>query len=252
MDILIVEDEKPAALRLQALINELRPSCQIVNIVDSIQTATSWLKSNDTPNLIFMDIQLADGLSFDIFSEVDVKAPVIFTTAYDQYTLKAFKYNSIDYLLKPIDTVDLEASILQYEKLHEPQKIIDKNTILSIIESFQKQGFKERFLVKSKDQLSYVNTKEVAYFYSEDGVLFLTTDQGKRYMLDNTIDKLLELLDPKFFYRINRKLIVRHEAIDNINFYFNSRLKLDLKPQTSFDVIVARERVKGFKAWLDS
>jgi len=169
-----------------------------------------------------------------------------------QYTLKAFKYNSIDYLLKPIDSVDLNASIAQYEKLHEPKKIIDNQTIQSILASFQKPSFKERFLVKSGDQLHYVTIDQVAYFYSEDGVLFLANDQGKRYILEHTMDGLQELLDPKSFYRINRKLIVKHNCIHKINVYFNSRLKLDLKPQTNFDVIVARERVKGFKTWLDS
>ena len=252
MKFLIVEDENPAALRLSKLISNFRPNWKMLEVTDSIQSSTKWLKNNEQPDLIFMDIQLADGLSFEIFNQVKIVSPVIFTTAFDQYTLRAFKVNSIDYLLKPIDNDELEAAIRQFEGIHGDRQAVSQDSIQSILQSFKAQTYKERFLVKSGDQFSYVNINESAYFYSEDGVLFLCTSKCKRFIIDYTVDKLIDLLDPKEFYRINRKVIVKHNAIEKINIYFNSRLKLELKPQSQFDVVVARERVKGFKEWLDS
>ena len=252
MNILIVEDEKPAALRLTKLIHEYKPAWNIMEVADSIATSTKWLKSNDAPDLIFMDIQLADGLSFEIFNKFPVKSPVIFTTAFDQYTLRAFKVNSIDYLLKPIDKNELKTAIEQFEGIKQERQIVKQDSILSILDSFKSQCYKERFLVKSGDQFAYVNVSDAAYFYAEDGVLFLCTNNCKRHIIDYTVDKLAEQLDPKEYYRINRKVIIKHNSIEKINSYFNSRLKLELKPQSQFDVIVARERVKGFKEWLDS
>lgn len=252
MNLLIVEDETPAALRLNKLIMEFRSNWKIQNISDSIKSSVKWLKENDPPDLIFMDIQLADGLSFEIFKETRITSPVIFTTAFDQYTLRAFKVNSIDYLLKPIDNEELQAAIVQFENIHADRAAVSDDSIQSILQSFKSKNYKERFLVKSGDQFSYVNINDASYFYAEDGVLFLCTNNCKRFIIDYTVDKLIELLNPKEYFRINRKIIVKHNAIEKINTYFNSRLKLELKPQTQFDVVVARERVKGFKEWLDS
>lgn len=252
MKLLIVEDEKPAALRLTKLINEFKPSWNILEVSDSIASSTKWLKANEAPDLIFMDIQLADGLSFEIFNEIEINSPVIFTTAFDQYTLRAFKVNSIDYLLKPIDKSELKSAIEQFENIKQERQGVSQDSIQSILASFKSQCYKERFLVKSGDQFSYINVTDAAYFYAEDGVLFLCTNNCKRHIIDYTVDKLIDQLDPKEYFRINRKVIIKHDSIEKINSYFNSRLKLELKPQSQFDVIVARERVKGFKEWLDS
>ncbi len=252
MKFLIVEDEDPAALRLEKMIKELKPSCSLVGRTDSIRATVEWIKANEKPDLIFMDIQLADGLSFEIFQQIDIEVPVIFTTAFDQYALKAFKVNSIDYLLKPIDKTDLSQAISQYENLHKKKENIDSNAIQRILGSFQKKEYKRRFLIKSGDHFAHIAVEEIAYFYSEDSVLFLATNNGKKYIIEFTVDKLMEQLDPESFFRINRKLVLNDKCIDKISSYFNSRLKLDIKPTPHFEVVVAREKVKSFKEWLDS
>ena len=252
MKFLIIEDEDPAALRLEKMIKELRPTCALLGRTDSVRSSIAWIKSNEKPDLIFMDIQLADGLSFEIFKEVKVNVPVIFTTAFGQYMLKAFKVNSIDYLLKPIDKEDLQQSISKFENLHEKRETVDTNVIQQLLGSLQKKEYKRRFLIKSGDHFSHIAVEDIAYFYSEDSVLFLMTNTNKKYIIEFTVDKLMEQLDPECFFRINRKVVLNDKSIDKISSYFNSRLKLEIKPQPHFDIVVAREKVKAFKEWLDS
>lgn len=252
MKFLIIEDEDPAALRLEKMISELRPTCTLVGRTDSVVSSIDWLNINEKPDLIFMDIQLADGLSFEIFKQVDINVPVIFTTAFDKYMLKAFKVNSIDYLLKPIDKEDLKQAIAQYENLHEKRESVDSEVIQQLLGSLRKKEYKRRFLIKSGDHFAHIGVDEIAYFYSEDSVLFLATNSGKKYIVEFTVDKLMEHLDPDSFFRINRKVVINDKCIDKISSYFNSRLKLDVNPKLHFDIVVAREKVKSFKEWLDS
>lgn len=251
MKVLIIEDELPAAKQLQRLIQQHRPQTEVLAVLDSVETAIEWLNSHANPQLIFMDIQLADGLSFEIFKHVRINVPVIFTTAFDQYTLKAFKVNSIDYLLKPIDPEELQAAIGKFEahylqpQTHHPQMLEE------MMRSIYQPAYKLRFLIKIGQQLSFIPTQQVSYFYSQDGLVYLRTQQDKKHLIDQTLDQLQQEVDPQSFFRINRKAIIRIEAITKIHPYFNSRLKLLVHPQAEFDLIVSRDRVNNFKQWLD-
>jgi len=252
MNVLIIEDEIPAAKRLRKLIGEHCPEAKVMDVVDSVEGAAQWLNTFEKPDLIFMDIQLSDGLSFDIFNQTEVVSPVIFTTAYDQYALKAFKVNSVDYLLKPIDPNELENAFQKFRNLHQQSQEYDRTAIRNLITSITQKGYKERFLVKIGQQLNYVQTKEIAYFYSDEGLVYAMTNANRRHVLDYTLEQLSDVIDPKNFFRINRKIIVGVDAIHKIHTYFNSRLKLELLPRTDLEVIVSRERVGDFKSWLDN
>jgi len=258
--ILLVEDEKPAAKRLAKIITEHCPQSQILAIIDSVEETVEWLNTNKNPDLIFMDIQLADGLSFSIFKKIKVDAPIIFTTAYDQYAIKAFKVNSIDYLLKPIDIEELKNAWQKFlnlrSKHQKDSQSNSQNELVHLLANFQQQlqnpKFKERFLVKLGEQYKYILTQNIAYFKSEQGLSYLATKENKMVIVDEKMDDIENLLNPTIFYRINRKYIVHIEAIHKIKSYTNSRLKLTLQPNVSDDIIVARERVHAFKEWLDS
>ncbi|MBD80677.1 MAG: DNA-binding response regulator [Crocinitomicaceae bacterium] len=251
MKALIIEDEIPASKRLQSLLNELDTTIEIVDVVDSIEDAVLWFESMEIPDVIFMDIQLADGMSFEIFEKVDISSPVIFITAFDHYAIKAIKHNGVDYLLKPIDKGELESAIHRVKR--KPSSTIgDIKSLIKTIQSDSKQTYKERFLVKVGDQLKYVPTAKVAFFYVEDGYCHLCTFNEKTLVLDYSLDQLNELLDPNEFFRISRKLIINHQAIDKIHSWYNGRLKLELLPKPGFDTMVSRERVKEFKAWLEN
>ncbi len=251
MNILIIEDELPAARRLRSLVEKLKIQASILEVIDSVEDAVDWFQKQVKPDLIFMDIQLADGLSFDIFNQVEVKAPVIFTTAFDQYALKAFKVNSIDYLLKPIDPQELELAFEKYQKHYQQNAVYDYQSIRQLMEQMVNRSYKERFLVKMGQQLSYLPVEDIAYFYSEDGLVHALDKKGKRYIIDFTLDQLEEVLQPDNFFRINRKVITGLKAINKIHTYFNSRLKLELQPSVLDEVIVSRDRVPDFKQWLD-
>lgn len=250
MRVLLIEDEQPAARRLSKLLTELEPSIQILDVIDSVEAAVKWLNTFREPDLLFMDIQLADGISFDIFRQVELKIPVIFTTAYDEYTLKAFKVNSVDYLLKPIDKEELTIAIQKFKDLHKSASIHLPN-LEKLLQNISSSTYKERLLVKTGQHLTYLNINELAYCFSEGSVTFALSQTGKKWVLDYPIDQLIAMLNPKEFFRISRKLVVNIKAIQKIHPYFNSRLKLDLQPATSFEVIVSRERVSDFKEWLE-
>lgn len=251
MKVLIIEDEQPAAKRLRKLIQEFRPSADILDVIDSVETAVDWFSTFPAPDLVFMDIQLADGISFNIFQKTDVVAPVIFTTAYDQYTLKAFKVNSIDYLLKPIDPAELEQALNKFDRYNRNGGDHDRQLLNQLVRQFSKNEYKERFLVKVGTQLVYIPVKEIAWCFSEDRSVFIITHTGKRYLLDFTLDQLTDKLNPAEFFRVNRKFIIRLSAIQKIHTWFNSRLKLELKPVSELEIIVSRDRVPEFKSWLD-
>jgi len=249
--ILIIEDEQPAARRLKKLVNALDDSIEIIDVIDSVEDAVAWFKNYDEPDLAFFDIQLADGLSFSIFEQVEIKCPVIFTTAYDQYAIKAFKVNSIDYLLKPIDPAELDNAWQKYQSL-DKESSPDLAKMVAAFQSMnQKKTYKERFLIKKGDGYKYLTVKEIAYFLSDGGLTFLIDKNGKRFIVDDKLDALENSLDPRQFYRINRKFIIGENAVSKISNYFNSRLKLELSPKSEEEVIVARDRVSSFKGWLN-
>ena len=252
MRLLIIEDEYHAQKYLSNLVKQVIPNAQILDMLDSVEDAVEWFENNTAPDLIFMDIQLADGLSFNIFKKVEVNAPVIFTTAFDQYTLQAFKVNSVDYLLKPIDEVDLKKAIDKYDQLYGNNQSFNRESLLKVINSFQqKENFRQRFLIKQGKDFIYLPVEEIAYLYSSDGMTFIMDTSKKRHLLDSTLDSIEKELNPKNFYRISRKQIIHIQAVAKIFSYFNHRLKLELKPESKVEAIVSRERVKEFKAWLD-
>jgi len=252
MKILIVEDEYHAAQRLQKLIHQFIDQAQILNVIDSVEDTVDWLKKNEAPDLIFLDIQLADDLSFSIFNKVDVASPIIFTTAFDQYAMRAFKLNSIDYLLKPIDEEELKHALAKYHELNKDELQPAMQSLQQLIQKLQlEKSYKDRFLLKSRDKYDFLLSDDIAYFYSEDSLTFIITLSGKKHIYDETLSSLHEQLDPKKFFRINRKQIIHVQAISKIHNYFNSRLKVDLKPKgDDIEALVSREKVKDFKVWL--
>lgn len=250
MKVLIIEDEPQAAQLLESLLRSLRPGFQVVQKLDSVKTAVQWLQRNN-PQLVFMDIQLADGLSFEIFDHVKVTAPVIFTTAYDAYALKAFKVNSIDYILKPIDKGELENALMKLESLTAP--LANPAMLESISQAMLMltRKYKERFVIKVGEHLKSIEVSEILFFFSLEKTTFAQTRDGRRHILDFTIEQVDGLVDPDRFFRINRKYLVAADAIQDMITYTNSRLRLVLKTSDDHDVIVARERVQQFKDWLD-
>lgn len=254
MRILIIEDEAFAADALESMICDLKPETQILEKIESIEEAVEWFEANTLPDLIFCDIHLSDGSSFEIFKQVEVKTPVIFTTAYNEYALEAFKVNSIDYLLKPIVKSDLEKAIKKYEELNrknilhefENLKNLLKNTVLD-----SGKASKTRFMVKSGQSIKTIASEQIAYFLAEDGVVLLVTPEGKRYVVNYTLDQLEELLEPKNFFRANRQLITRIDAIKEVSPYFKGRLHLSLIPELKNDQIISSNKASAFKDWLD-
>lgn len=249
--VLIIEDEKPAAERLISLLSKQEEKYKVVGVKDSVSSSVEFLRNQSVVDLILMDIQLADGLSFTIFSRVKLTVPVIFTTAFDQYALKAFKVNSIDYLLKPVDEEELTFALNKYQRMVLNHPVINHETLRSLELALSGRSYKERFLSKNGKLLSYVDCAAIAYFYAEDGLIFARCYDGSRHVIDYAIDELVNLLDPKLFFRINRQMMLNVNAIQNIQTYFNSRLVLRLNPDFSDQVIVSRQRVGDFKEWLD-
>lgn len=251
MNVLIIEDEAPAARRLQNLVLEIDPAIKVVGSTDSIASSVKWLETNAVPDLIFMDIQLGDGLSFEIFERVAIKAPIIFTTAYDEYALKAFKVNSIDYILKPVDKPELQSALLKFKTLIRTENVSKSimDNIGQVVEMLSKK-YKERFVVKVGEHLRTIEVKDIAYFVSQDKVTFCVTSDNRNHIIDFTLEHLQEMIDPQVFFRINRKYLVGAKSIIDIISYSNSRLRLVLRGSQDNDVIVARERVGEFKTWL--
>lgn len=252
MNVLIIEDEPQAAQRLEKLVKLVLPAAKILTAIDSVKKSAQWLNENPAPELIFMDIQLADGISFQIFDQVDVKSPVIFTTAYDEYALKAFKVNSIDYILKPVDEEGLRAAIEKYQRLSNSSSNNKMMESIGLAMQMLTKRYKERFVIKVGEHLKSVETDDILFFFSLEKATFVQTKDGKKNILDFTMDQLEELLDPKKFFRINRKYIVHVKSIQDMISYTNARLKLVLKTSDDNEIIVARERVQQFKDWLDA
>ncbi|MBK9254280.1 MAG: response regulator transcription factor [Saprospiraceae bacterium] len=248
MTTIIIEDEKPAARMLQRKLEKLNIPVQVM--LHSVREAVEWFQQNPHPELIFLDIQLSDGLSFEIFEKVTIQSPIIFTTAYDEYALRAFKLNSIDYLLKPIDEDDLEIAVEKYNKLKAPKPAIDMQMIRHLFASSQAPEYKKRFSVKVGDHIKIIPIEDVELFYSEFKGTFLHSFEGRTFLLDTTLEALEKELDPTQFFRVSRKYIIAHKALKDIVVYSNSRLRLTLKSYNKEEVIVSRERVSEFKEWL--
>jgi DNA-binding LytR/AlgR family response regulator len=252
MNVLIIEDEPQAAQRLDTLVKNLVPGVVILDKIDSVTKSVEWIKNNPVPDLIFMDIQLADGISFQIFESCEIKSPVIFTTAYDEYALKAFKVNSIDYILKPVDKDELETALKKYHQLTGSKKDshVTLDNIQQAIQMLTKK-YKSRFVIKVGEHLRSIEVTDISFFVSIEKATFCYMNEGRKNIIDFTLDQLEGMLDPEKFFRINRKYIVSAAAIQDMISFTNSRLKLVLKNSTDTDIIVARERVQEFKEWLD-
>lgn len=251
MKVIIIEDEKPSARRLQRMLATLDMEAEIM--LHSVEEAINWFQNNQHPDLIFLDIQLSDGLSFEIFEAIEIKSAIIFTTAYDEYALQAFKLNSIDYLLKPIDDDDLAKAVKKYqERLPQKQAVtLDFNDIKKLLINPIDREYKKRFSVKVGQHLKLINIDEIECFYSENKGTYLHTTEGRNYLLDTTLELLENELEPQTFFRISRKFYVNINAIKDMVSYTNSRLQIKLNSYNDDEVIVARERVKDFKAWLE-
>lgn len=251
MKTIIIEDEKPAARLLQRKLEKIGIHAQ--TMLHSVSEAIDWFSGNAHPDLIFLDIQLSDGLSFEIFEKVTIKSAIIFTTAYDEYALKAFKLNSIDYLLKPIDEDDLQIAVQKFKDRMPGQKPIqiDFEQIKSMLGNPFEKAYKKRFTVKIGQQLKVVLTEDIECFYSENKGTYIHTKDNRDYLIDSTLEVLEHELDPEEFFRVSRKFIIPMKAIKEISMYSNSRLKVILPTYKDDEVIVSREKVADFKAWID-
>ena len=255
MTTIIIEDEKPAARLLQRKLEKI--NIEVGMMLHSVEEAIEWFSKNEHPDLIFLDIQLSDGLSFEIFEKVDIKSAVIFTTAYDEYALKAFKLNSVDYLLKPIDEDDLEVAVLKFKDRLQLPKMAGKESMQFDFEQIKKmlsnpfeKTFKKRFTVKIGQNLKVISTDEIECFFSENKGTYIHTFDNRNYLIDSTLEVLEQELDTTAFYRISRKFIIPLKAIREIVMYSNSRLKIVLPSYKEDEVVVSREKVSDFKNWI--
>jgi DNA-binding LytR/AlgR family response regulator len=254
MKVVIIEDEEFAALRLKKMILEFNPEIEILAELESVAESVKWFRSNPEPDLVFLDIHLEDDLSFAIFEQVNISSPIIFTTAFDEYAIKAFKMKSIDYLLKPIVHEELAAALKKYEQFSGLNRsTVDLQTLYSLLATSEKK-YRERFSISIGTKIKMVEVNDIAYFFVLDKGTYLRTLQGNTYNVDFTLDKLEEMLNPDSFFRINRKYLVHISSIDNMVAYSRGRVKLDLKPKTDeeFDTIVSIDRSPDFKKWLNN
>lgn len=256
MKVFIIEDEELAVKKLQKTLLSVDQSAEVVGIADSIRSSIAWLENNPAPDLILMDIELADGQSFEIFDKIEIRSTVIFTTSYDEFALKAFKVNSIDYLLKPIQKEDLQAALEKLKKMKDiysssgNSAINVDSLVKELKQKLQPKDFRKRFLVKHAQKLVSIEVEEIAYFYSDGRLNFFKTSDNKKYVVDYTMDELAEMLDPERYFRISRSFYVSVDSIDQIHDYFGNRLLLNLKPSVDKETIVSREKVTEFKKWM--
>ena len=250
MTTIIIEDEKPAARLLQRKLNKL--NIEVGVLLHSVEESITWFTQNEHPDLIFLDIQLSDGLSFEIFEKIEIKSAIIFTTAYDEYALKAFKLNSIDYLLKPIDEEELEIAITKYkERVPPKEKLqIDFEEIKKMLTNPFEKNYKKRFTVKIGQHIKVIAIEEIECFFSENKGTYIHTLDNRNYLIESTLETLEQELDAKNFFRISRKFILPLDSIKEIVLYSNSRLKIVLPTYKEDDVIVSREKVSDFKNWI--
>ncbi|MFD2516965.1 LytR/AlgR family response regulator transcription factor [Salinimicrobium flavum] len=254
MKTLIIEDEALAADSLEAQIKDLRPGTEVLGKIGSVEEAVEWFGENLPPDLLFCDIHLSDGSCFEIFKQVDVKCPVIFTTAYNEYAIEAFKVNSVDYLLKPVKKDELAFAIMKYEDHKSGSLDGEMENLKELLRHFPASTGnkkKSRFMVKSGQTIKAINGEAVAYFLAEEGVVLLVTFEGKRYIINYTLDQLEELVDEEMFFRVNRQLIANIGSIKEVHPYFKGRLHLTLEPGVAGEQIISSSKASSFKAWLD-
>jgi len=251
MNVIIIEDEKPAARRLNRMLSKL--GIEAKTMLHSVEESLNWFQDNTHPDLIFLDIQLSDGLSFEIFEEIPVKSAIIFTTAYDEYALKAFKLNSIDYLLKPIDEDELEKAVEKYrgQQPKETDLQVNIDDIRRLLINPVDRKFKKRFTIKIGQHIKIIHVDEIECFFSENKATYIHTNGKRNYLIDHSLEHWQDQLNPEHFFRVNRTFIVHINAIKDIISYTNSRLKLVLHSYNESEIIVSRERVKDFKNWID-
>jgi two-component system, LytTR family, response regulator LytT len=254
MKILIVEDEELAVKKLQKTLLSIDRMVEVVGVTDSIKSTVEFLRQNSAPDLILMDIELADGQSFEVFNMVPVKNPVIFITSYDEYALKAFKVNSVDYLLKPVQKDELEAALNKYKELNAADNSKNSSDINNLIKELQTKlqpkEYRKRFLVKQAQKLVSIEVDDIAYFYSDGRLNFFKTRDNRKFVVDYTMDELSDMLDPEKYFRISRAFYVSVDSIDQIHDYFGNRLLLNLTPALDKEALVSREKVMDFKKWM--
>ncbi len=251
MNVVIVEDELAASDNLTYLLQQIDSSINVIKVLDSVKASIAYFSKPQTAELVFMDIHLADGISFEIFDQVHITDPVIFTTDYNQYTLKAFKVNSIDYLLKPLDQEELTDALQQFKEQNQDKGISD-NQIKGLLDlvNEKKQAYKTTFLISHRDQLIPIKTADIAYFMIDTGVVKATTFDNKSYSIDGKLEELEEELDPNNFYRINRQCILRRDALVRIKQYFNGKLIVEVTPVSREQIIVSKAKAPDFKTWV--
>ena len=250
MNVLIFEDEKPTALRLVSLLSEIDSTINIAGTIGSVEAGIKWYKENNMPDLVFQDIILTDGNCFDIFDNVEVTAPVIFTTAFSQYAIKSFQVNSIDYIIKPYDIKDLRSALQKYSKLKGTFHLPDKKLLEEIL---KEKSFtpKKRFLIKRGNSYLVINSEDIAYLISDEGLTFATLFNKEKHIVNYSIAELSKQMDPASFFQINRKMIVNVKSVNKLSSWFNNRLKITLDPPTNEDTVVSRAKASSFKEWLD-
>ena len=257
MKVIIIEDEALAARQLKAMVQDCDEHIEVMTMLDSVEASVNWLRTHERPDLMLMDIELVDGQSFEIFNQTEVKCPVIFTTAYNEYAIQAFRVNSIDYLLKPIDEDALRRSLNKFRELKKLYgTTIDNQVNIHELVTLIKQtkpspnDYRERFLLKQGSRLVPIEVEEIAYFYSQERLSFVKTWDDRSYVVDYTLDELECLLNPKHFFRANRQIILCAKSVDKVHLHFNSRLKLDLKPFAAEDVFISRDKAGEFRHWM--
>ncbi len=250
MNILLVENEKPAISGLSSLLKKNDDTVNIAGTTESVESTINWIQSNPSPDLIFMDIQLDDGLCFEIFETIKLDIPVIFTTAYDQYMLSAFKVNSVDYLLKPIEEIPLRNAIDKFKTIHYKASI--RNDVIKQVLNELNKGYKNRFLIKVGEHYKSIPDNDISCFYILERAVFIRTSSDKDYTVDYSLDNLQKMIDPEKFFRINRNCIININEISDILNYSSSRLKIKLKSNKPiYDIIISKDKVREFKKWID-
>lgn len=255
LKVLIIEDEIPAQRLLKETLQEINFEIEVVACLNSIKSAIEWFQNNQHPEIVLLDIQLSDGLSFEIFRQVKIESLIIFTTAYDEYAMQAFKVNSLDYLLKPIEKDELQAA---FEKYHEYNKqfIQEKNAGIDFIElasliKNEKPEYRKRFLIQSNESFFHLPIEQIAFFYSMQGITFVVTFEKREYPVNFSLENLKEQLNPELFFKVNRQIIINIDSIKRVHTYFNGKLKLQTQPEHSEEIVVGKDKAASFKRWLD-